>query len=186
MVTLVVCGILEQEVKAVIPEGCAVIILPPGLCIHPAQLKEELVHTLGEIENSKIVVYGRCFPEINVVCKKHAAERIEGENCYEIIAGDRYSQLLAEEPGTYFLLPQLCERFEELTRELSMEKMKDLYFKNYRRCIFLDTGVPHSRECSKIAEELGLPYLKEYTGTENLEKKLKDLLNKESVHEAHR
>ncbi len=179
MVTLVVCGILECEVKKALQNlgiSLPVKILPAELHLYPSRLKEQLIHQLEEITDSKIVVYGNCFPGIDDVCSMYHAERIQGENCYDIVAGEKFYQLLKEEPGTYFLLPALCERFEELTKELDIERTKEVLFKNYKRCVLLDTGVARST-CVKPAEALGLPFCKEYVGTQILEEKLKKLMS---------
>lgn len=178
MVTIVTCGILECEVKKAVKNlkiCLPVRVMPPQLHLHPSRLKEQLVHQLREIEGSKIVVYGNCFPGIDEVCKQYNAVRVQGGTCYELVAGERFYQLLKEEPGTYFLLPKLCEHFEELTSELEMEKTRKIFFKNYRRCIFLDTGIPCGR-CREIAEKLELPYDRVYVGTEILEEKLRELI----------
>ena len=180
MVTLIVCGILESELKKVVQEletPLDIVIMPPQLHNDPSRLKRELEHQLGTIKNTKKVIYGKCFPGIDDVVKEYGAERIEGENCYEIVAGDLFRNLLREEPGTYFLLPHLCETFDELTGELHIKELKNTYFKNYRRCVFLDTGVPCTT-CEKVASKLGLPLHTVYTGTKILEERVKTLLAK--------
>lgn len=174
-----VCGIFAEEIKRVIQDLTtppSMIVMPPALCLHPEKLKKELKKVLEKTENSKIVVYGKCFPGIDDVCSQYAAYRIAGETCAEIVGGERVYQLLKEEPGTYFLLPTFCRQFEELTKELDLEKTKEIFFKNYNRCVFLDTG-KNSNTCKKIAEQLGLSYHREVVGVSVLEKRLKNLLN---------
>jgi hypothetical protein len=180
MVTLIVCGILEHEVKKAVQHlGMPVnmVVMPPQLHKYPLRLKQEL-ETQLRIGNAKKVVYGKCFPGIDDLLRKYNAERIEGETCYEIVGGDTFYQLLREEPGTYFLLPQLCESFDELTDDIHLKELKNIYFKNYKRCILLDTGI-RSTKCREISEELGLPFCSIHVGVELLEKRLKDLLKKE-------
>ncbi len=178
MVRVVVCGILENEIKKVALElevRVDVMFMPARLCAYPLKLKEELERQLGTNEDSNLLVYGKCFPGIDEMCKKYNAERIEGESCYEIVAGERFHQLLGEEQGTYFLLPRLCEAFEELTG--FSREMNQILFRNYKRCVFLDTGMG-ARKCREAADIIGLPYKKEYVGVENLKKRLKDLLRR--------
>lgn len=180
MVTVVVCGILEAEVRKVAQKleiPLNIVIMPAKLHAYPLKLKKELENQLKTIEDQAVVVYGGCFPEIDNVCEKYSAVRIQGENCYEIMAGDRFYQLLKEEPGTYFLLPQLCEKFEELTKEVLVKEMKGVFFRNYKRCVFLDTGTNNDKKCSRIAEELGLFFFREYVGTATLEERLRKALN---------
>lgn len=180
MVTLVVCGILKPEIQEIVQKleiPLNIVFMPPKLHVDPVQLKEELETQLKTVRDQKIVVYGKCFPGIDEICKKYSAVRIQGENCYEMMAGERIYQLLKEEPGTYFLLPQLCERFEELTKEVLIKEMKGIFFRNYKRCVFLDTGTKNDEKCSRIAEELGLFYFREYVGTATLEGRLRKALN---------
>lgn len=175
MVRVVVCGILENEVTKVALEleiRVDVSFMPAHLCAYPLKLKEELERQLGTSEDSTLLVYGKCFPGIDEMCKIYNAERIEGESCYEIVAGERFHQLLIEEQGTYFLLPRLCESFEELTG--FSREMNQVLFRNYKRCVFLDTGM--GGKCREAADIIGLPYQREYVGVENLKKRLKDLL----------
>ncbi len=180
MVTLIVCGILEHEVKKVVQHltiPVNMVVMPPQLHKYPLRLRQEL-ETQLRTSNTKKVVYGKCFPGIDDLLRKYNAERIEGETCYEIVAGDTFYQLLREEPGTYFLLPQLCEAFDELTDDIRLKELKNTYFRNYKQCILLDTGVP-CKKCREISEELGLPFYIVHVGIELLEKRLKDLLQEE-------
>jgi hypothetical protein len=180
MVTLVVCGILEPELTQVVSRikiSVRTVILPPELHKYPSRLKEELEDNLRNIEGLKGVLYGRCFPGIDNICKKYHAERIEGDTCYEIVAGSTFSRLLKEEPGTYFLLPELCEKFEELTEGTGIINMRTIFFRNYKRCVYLDTGVGKQSMCRSVADMLGLPFYREYVGLEPFEKRLKHLLN---------
>lgn len=180
MVTVVVCGILESEVRKVAQKleiPLNIVVMSPELHVYPFQLKKELEDQLKTIEDQVVIVYGECFPGIDDVCEKYSAVRIQGENCYEMVAGDRFYQLLKEEPGTYFLLPQLCEKFEELTKKVLMKEMKGIFFRNYKRCVLLDTGTRNDEKCSRIADELGLFYFREYVGTAILEERLRKALN---------
>lgn len=177
---MVTCGILELEVRKAV-EGLDVdmVVLPGELHMYPDTLKERLAKELeGITDDGIVVVYGKCFKGIDDVCRRHGAVRVEGETCYEIVAGDLFYQLLKEEPGTYFLLPQLCDQFENLTRALHMEEEKDTYFKHYTRCVFLDTGAGFDDKCLKIAQRLGLSYEKIYVGTEILENRLRRALER--------
>jgi hypothetical protein len=181
MVTIVACSILNPEISQVVARlqvQVTCVWMPPELHNNPLKLKEELEFTLKSIDGPKLVVYGRCFPQIDTVCHQYGAERIEGENCYEMVAGDRFYQILKKEPGTYFLLPQLCQNFEELTQEMHLTCMKDVFFKNYTQCILLDTGAASTAQCRTVAESLGLPLHTEYVGINILEKRLKVVLDK--------
>jgi hypothetical protein len=180
MVTVVTCGILEHEVRKVLKGlDAEVRVLPGGLHMYPDMLRESLALELqGITDGCIIVVYGKCFKGIDEVCRRHGAVRVDGDTCYEIVAGDLFSRLLKEEPGTYFLLPQLCDQFESLTAALHMEEEKETYFRHYTRCVFLDTGTGLGDTCLKVAQTLGLPYEKIYVGTEILENRLMEALER--------
>ncbi|MBU7017528.1 MAG: DUF1638 domain-containing protein [Theionarchaea archaeon] len=179
MITLIVCGILEHEVRKVVQHLAIpvnMVVMPPQLHKYPLRLKQEL-ETQLRISDTKKVVYGKCFPGIDDFLKKYNAQRIEGETCYEIVAGDTFYELLRKEPGTYFMLPQLCEAFDELTDDIRLKELKNIYFKNYKQCILLDTGIPY-KKCTEVSEELGLPYHIISVGIGHLEKRVKDLLQR--------
>lgn len=176
MVTIVGCGILEYELKKVVQTvetPVDIRILPAELHLYPLQLKKELEHAL-QITDTAFVVYGKCCPGIDDLCKAYNAQRIKGETCYDIVAGEKVRQLLQEEPGTYFLLPRFCEEFERLTRELDLKKTRDTLFKNYKRLILLDTGVIPV-DTDFVVKTLDLPCKTEYVGVKTLEKRLQAL-----------
>ncbi|MBU7035472.1 MAG: DUF1638 domain-containing protein [Theionarchaea archaeon] len=178
MATIVACGILEGEVRKVV-EGLDidVAVLPGKLHLNPDMLKERLVKELeGTTDDCVVVVYGNCFEGIDDVCREHGAVRVGCETCYEMVAGDLFSQLLKEEPGTYFLLPRFCDQFENLTEALHLEEEKETYFKHYVRCVFLDTGTGSGEGCLEIARRLGLSYERMVVGTDILEDLLRKVL----------
>ncbi|MBU6996210.1 MAG: DUF1638 domain-containing protein [Theionarchaea archaeon] len=179
MVTAVTCGILEHEVRKVL-EGLEVdvVALPGKLHVYPDALKERLEKELEQTTDCcTVVVYGKCFKGIDDMCREHGAVRVEGETCYEMVAGELFSRLLKEEPGTYFLLPQFCDQFKDLTDMLRLEEEKDTYFRHYTRCIILDTGISSGTTCLKIAQRLGLPCETVFVGTEILETRLRRALD---------
>lgn len=180
MATLLGCGILEYELKTIVKTldtPVDIQILPAVLHLHPLQLKKELEHAL-QMTGAEYVVYGKCCPGIDDLCKTYKAHRIKGETCYDILAGDTVSQLLQKEPGTYFLLPRFCEEFEELTKELDLKKTRDVLFKNYKRLVLLDTGVIPV-DTRHIVKTLDLPCETVHVGVKPLEERLTLLLKRE-------
>lgn len=139
--------------------------LDAGLHLRPQLLKEALVKALklthGQGAETKIV-YGNCFPEIDHVCNRYGARRINVENCYQLYLGDLYSDLLQEEPGSYFLDHFLVNNFENLViNPLGMDrhpKLKPMLFNHYKRLIYIDindSGL--TVEARSVANYLGLP-----------------------------
>ena len=60
------------------------------------------------------VAYADCgsYGALDAVCERHGVARLPGEHCYDVLAGPRAQELLAEEPGTYFLTDFLVRTFE--------------------------------------------------------------------------
>ncbi|MFQ6088213.1 MAG: DUF1638 domain-containing protein [Methanosarcinales archaeon] len=147
------CGIFYPYVKEIFKNSNAKILsLSPNLHLFPDELAENLKKTLKSIEGkfSKIlVVYGRCAPNIDLICESYKAKRIEGEHCGEIIGGWIFYKALREEPGTYFLYPFLSENFKKFfVDELNHKVVKNL-FKNYRRIIYFDFGDEAKRKTAR-------------------------------------
>jgi hypothetical protein len=139
--------------------------LEAGLHLRPQLLKEELIKAItlayGQGAETKIV-YGNCCPEIDQVCNRYGARRINAENCYQLYLGDLYSNLIREQPGTYFLDHFLAENFENLVvKQLGMArhpKLKSILFKHYKRLIYIDvSGSGLTPEARSIADYLALP-----------------------------
>jgi hypothetical protein len=180
MVTIVSCGILEYEINYVVEQleiNPDIIFLPSKLHINPLKLETHLEKVLQKIDDVNIyVVYGKCSPHIDDIVTTYNAHRIQGETCYEMVAGEKFYELLREELGTFFLLPKFCMQFDYLTEDLLLNEMKDIYFKNYRRCIFLDTQVaPVS--CKEISETLELPLTRVPIGIEIFKARVSALIS---------
>lgn len=180
MVTIISCGILEYEINTVIKKleiNPKVIFLPSKLHISPLKLETQLEHVLQKVDDvNTYVVYGKCSSHMDKIINAYNAKRIQGENCYEMVAGTQFYQLLEEEPGTFFLLPKFCLHYDSLIDDLKLKEMKDTYFKNYTRCVFLDTHVI-SVSCKKISEILGLPFIRIQVGIKIFKKRVNALVS---------
>ena len=141
------------------------IYLEAGLHLRPQLLKEELVKAmaLAYEQGADIkIVYGNCCSEINQICNRFGARRINIENCYQLYLGDLYYKLVQETPGTYFLDLFLAKNFEELVvNQLGMNrhpKIKSMLFKHYKRLVYIDThGSGLTAEARSVADYLRLP-----------------------------
>ncbi|MGD2248060.1 MAG: DUF1638 domain-containing protein [Candidatus Methanofastidiosia archaeon] len=184
MVTIVSCGILEYEINYVVKQleiNPDIKFLPSKLHINPLKLETTLEKVLQRIDDvNTYVVYGKCSPHIDDIITMYNAKRIQGGTCYEMVAGEKFFQLLKEEPGTFFLLPKFCMQFDYLTEDILLKEMRDTYFKNYKRCVFLDTQVvPVS--CEEISETLKLPLTRVPIGIEILKARVSTLVSGKSI-----
>lgn len=184
---LLACGSLRRELEEVLRRRrweVEVEYLPPELHLSPQELAQALSRRLEEVQGRYqrvLVVYGRCAPGLDEVLERYGAERLPGEHCYEVFAGEYFLPLLREEPGTYFLTDFLCQNFRRVIRGLGLDRypqLRQVFFRNYTRVVYLDTGTHgHLEEKAKeIASYLGLPLVMVKVGVGGLEKRLAQAL----------
>lgn len=147
-VRLVACGVFRPAldrlgVLAAHPHVRAV-FLPPHLHLYPAELEQALAAQLAEArrEGERLVcLYGTCFPQMDVFCRRHGIQRVPGAHCFEMLLGsDRFRKLIDEETGTYFLERELVDNFDRHCMEpleLHDEEMRRAYFRHYRRLVYI-------------------------------------------------
>ncbi|MEE4241422.1 MAG: DUF1638 domain-containing protein [Desulfopila sp.] len=165
---IIACSALKSQLDKILDNldhKVTVKYLEAGLHLRPQLLQKELSRTIKSAsKNSQDikVVYGKCCPDIDEVCNRYGARRTKIENCYELYLGDRYSSLIQEEPGTYFLDAFLATNFTELViKQLAMDrnpKLKSMFFSHYKRLVYIDiTGAGLTAEAKFVAEFLELP-----------------------------
>lgn len=181
------CGSLRRELAEVLRRrGWPVEVqyLPPELHLSPEDLAGAIEKRLEEVRDRYdrvVVVYGRCAAGLDELLERFRAERLPGEHCYEIFGDGSFMPLLREQPGTYFLTDYLCQNFRRVISGLGMDRhpqLKQVYFRNYTRVVYLDTGT-HGRlqeKAEKIASYLGLPLITLKVGVAGLEKRLEQVL----------
>ncbi len=124
------------------------------------------------------VAYGDCGTQGGL----NDYPRLQGDNCYDILARDEVTEALSEEPGTYFLTDFLARTFEHtVVRELGLDRypeLRDTYFAHYRRVVWLaQRPTPATRRCAEAAAaRLGLPLQVRHVGNAGLERSLERLL----------
>ncbi len=183
------CGALRRELDDVLRRrdwAVRVEFLPPDLHMDPEQLSKAIESKLEETRGHfgrVIAVYGRCSPGLDEILGRYGAERLPGEHCYEVLADGRFMTLLREEPGTYFLTNFLCRNFQSVIKGLGLDRypnLKQVYFRNYKRLVYLDTGLDGSLEekAREIALYLNLPLQVEAVGTSGLESRLASIIER--------
>lgn len=186
--TLIIsCGIFHKELMKIIGHNdwkFDVVFLEPLLHLDSKKLNDKLNKKLERFDGKydrKIVVYGKCSPDIDEICSKHGAERIRGEHCPEILLGERFWELMREESGTYYLTPLLCKNFKQMVIKGTLiddyPRLKNLYFHNYKRVVYIDTGLEDLDEKAiDISVYLSLELMIERPGVENIEERLREVL----------
>jgi hypothetical protein len=187
---LIACGAFARELLALRQKhGWDADILGVSALLHnrPDRIPEAMVTRIREAREKYarvVVVYGDCGTggHLDALLAAEGVQRVAGPHCYEMYADARVDQLLAEEPGTYFLTDFLVRSFEHLVvKGLGLDRfpqLRDDYFGNYRRVVYLaQRGDPELLErARRAAERLGLPLEVQHVGYGALETRLLELL----------
>jgi hypothetical protein len=191
---LVACGALAREVLA-LKEANAwevdILGVPALLHNEPDRIPESVLKRIREARTEYervIVVYGDCGTGgmIDRMLQAEKVERVAGPHCYEMYAGETFHQIMSDAPGTFFLTDYLLASFDHLVLEgLGLDKhpeLRDDYFKNYTRVIYLAQRQDATMEerARWAASSLGLPLEIHFTGYGELERRLKELIENEA------
>jgi len=188
---LIVCGALAREVLALIEKhgwDADVHGLPVLLHNTPDQIPpavEQRVKQLRDKYRRLIVVYGDCGTSgtLDQVLFDQGVQRVAGPHCYEMYADGSFNQMMKEQPGTFFLTDYLVGSFDHLVLEklgiASNPQLRDEYFRNYTRVVYLSQRDDHALEGKArwAADQIGLPLEIKQTGYGFLEKRLMDLID---------
>ena len=189
-ILVIACGALAHELVHLVRLNqwahVRIQCLPPDLHNQPGKIQEAV---RAQIEENReeyehiFVAYGDCGTggQLDDVLDEYGVERLPGAHCYEFFAGSHDFKSLAEaEAGTFYLTNFLARHFDRLVcKGLGLDtrpELKDLYFGNYRRLVFLaQDDNPELRElAAEHARFLGLEYQYHFTGTAQVEQCLKE------------
>lgn len=184
--TLVIaCGALAREIVALQRGPLAhidVACLPAKLHNRPEKIPGEMRRKIAACRadyDEILCLYGDCGTggELDRVLREEGVARIAGAHCYAFFAGATdFAAMMEEEPGTFFLTDFLVRHFDRLViAGLGLDRfpqLRDDYFKNYRRLIYLaqfdDAELTGKAEAA--ARRLGLAFERRLTGLGGLEK----------------
>jgi Protein of unknown function (DUF1638) len=184
------CGALALHVRAIAARrGWQVDVhpLPPALHNRPERIAPSLAHELGRLGDRYervAVAFADCGTrgELDAVLEGTGVRRLRGDTCYDVLARDEVRELLAQEPGTYFLTDFLVRTFERsVVRPLGLDRhpeLRDAYFANYTRIVWLaQKPTPELRAAARAAADtLGLPLEERDVGDAGLERQLEELV----------
>ena len=189
-ILVIACGALAHELMRLVRLNqwthVRIRCLPPALHNQPDKIPDAV---RAQIEKSRahyeriFVAYGDCGTggKLDDMLSEYGIERLPGAHCYEFFAGsDDFKSLAEAEAGTFYLTNFLTRHFDRLVRKgLGLDKrpeLKDLYFGNYRRLVFLaQDDNPDLREMAEEhADFLGLEYQYQFTGTAHVEQCLRE------------
>jgi hypothetical protein len=190
-VALIICGALGKEVKSLVDErGWDVDVygVPALHHFYPKKIVDAVEHKLAAIApryDRVVVVYGDCGTAgaLDPILERYHAVRVPGPHCYEMFAGAKaFEQLADDQPATFFLTDWLVRNFDRaVTRGLGIDRfpeLQEVYFGNYTNLVYL-CQLPTERlldRARQIAEGLRLPLEVRWVGLGELETRLASLL----------
>lgn len=189
---LVACGALAREVLALKDAHAwevEVLGVPALLHNEPERIPDAVLRRIRQARQEYervIVVYGDCGTGgmLDRMLEAEDVERVAGPHCYEMYAGKTFHRFMSQEPGTFFLTDYLLTSFDHLVLEgLGLDRHPELredYFKNYTRVVYLaQRQDPAMEERARwAAASLGLPLEIHFTSYGELERRLKELIEK--------
>ena len=182
----ILCGALARETQAIIDRhGWAVDVygIPAIDHMHPERIAPDVARKLRAIRDGHdrvLVVFGDCGSRgaLDDLLAREGLARIDGPHCYEMYGGLLFDELMAEEPGTFFLTDFLVRGFRgTIWHGLGLDRYAQLredYFHHYRRLVFMtQSGQPELLDKAQtIAAMLDLPLEVRHTGYGQLEARL--------------
>jgi hypothetical protein len=188
---LIICGALGREVKEIVRKrewDVDIYGISALLHLYPSRIVDELHARLADLRpryDNLVVVYGECGTtgKLEPILEEFSASRLRGPHCYEMFAGEKRFQEIAEQrPATFFLTDWLVRNFDRaVIKGLGLDRhpdLKEMLFGNYESVLFL-RQMPNPRLADKaqeIARYLGLPLDIEDVGLGELEERLADLV----------
>lgn len=189
-VAVIACGALALDVRAIARRrGWEVDLYPVPAPLHnrPAQIPDAVADELARLDGDYArvaIAYGDCgtYGALDALLTQRGIERLEGENCYDVLARDEVRAAMDEQPGTYLLTDFLARTFEHtVIRELGLDRHPELlgdYFRNYTRVLWLaQRPTPETRAAAeRAAAWLELPLEVLTVGNVGLERALERLV----------
>ncbi len=183
---LIICGALAREVIEIVQKhgwDATVFGIPAIDHMFPERIAPDVEKRFLEIKaqfDRVIVLFGDCGSRgaLDAMLVRHGLERIDGPHCYEMYGGPLFHDLMAEEPGTFFLTDFLVRGFDGLVlKGLGLDRFPELkedYFRHYRRLVYLvqHEEVALMAKAHDVAAYLGLPLEIRATGYGWLEARL--------------
>ncbi len=189
-ILVIACGALAHELARIVRLNRWTAIrlrcLSPELHNRPGEIpievRRQIEESLDRYEQI-FVAYGDCGTggKLDAVLAEYGVQRLPGAHCYEFYAGsESFAELADAEPGTFYVTDFLARHFDRLVRKgMGLDErpeLKDLYFGNYRRLLFLsqneDDGL--QRLARRHADYLGLEYDHRHTGSAGVEAHLRE------------
>jgi len=196
-VLVIACGALVREItelkEAYGWDHLQLKCIDAKLHMRPALIPGRVQDMVRKYKNEFdeiFVAYADCGTcgELDKVLDEEGVKRLPGAHCYQFFVGsERFANLSAEEPGTFYLTDFLAQHFDQfVTKPLKFEthpELKEMYFGNYRRLVFISqkNDAELLTYANDIANKLGLEFEHVPVGYGELESGLKDVAQRANV-----
>jgi hypothetical protein len=179
-VLVIACGALAREIAAVTRmnglDHIELTCLPAIWHNRPERIAPGVRHLIRENREryARIAVaYAECGTqgELDKVCEEEGVTRIPGPHCYAFYSGaEAFLTRGDADMDAFYLTDFIARQFESFVIEpLGLDRhpeLRDMYFGNYRRLIYLaqTDDAELDAKARAAAERLGLAYEKRVTG----------------------
>jgi hypothetical protein len=183
-ILVIACGALAREIGAIVEanrlDHIELTCLPAQWHNRPEKIApgvRKLVRENRGRYQRIAVAYAECGTQgaLDKVCAEEGIERIDGPHCYSFYWGnDAFAERAEDDIDAFFLTDFLARQFESFVIEpLGLDRhpeLRDMYFGNYRRLIFLAQTEDAELEAKAraAAEQLGLAFETRRTGMGDL------------------
>ncbi len=177
---IICCGAVAREIVTLTREqGWAhmdIQCLPAKLHNDPAAIPDGVrakIRAARADYDDIVVLYTDCGTggALDRVLQEEGVTRIAGAHCYEVFAGSaNFRQLIAAEPGCFFVTDFLARHFERLVFQgLGLDrfpKLREIYFGRYTKLVYLaqSDDAELTRRARAAADSIGLAFERRFTG----------------------
>jgi hypothetical protein len=189
-VLVIACGALAREVRAVLDANrlphIELTCLPAQWHNRPEKIAggvRAVIHANRGRYRRFAVAYAECGTQgaLDRVCEEEGVLRIAGPHCYAFYSGtEKFLAAGDADMDVFYLTDFLARQFHAFVIEpLGLDRhpeLRDAYFGNYRRLIYLAQSEDQELDAraEAAAEQLGLAYEKRVTGLGDLARFLTD------------
>ena len=185
----ITCAALGREVRSIIKKhgwNAEFLAIDGRLHLFPKRIGEAVEGHLKETNGRygrRIVVYGYCgVTDLDDILEEHNAMRPPGPHCYEMYGSELFTQIIKEEPATYFLTDYLVQAWDKfVVRGLKIDEqpgMKEILFRHFKRVVYFSQEEDEAlvTQAQAIAYWMGLPLIVKHVGYGDLERRLVALM----------
>ena len=190
-VLLLACGALAHEILALKRlnkwDHMDLQCLPAKLHLYPDKIPaavEEAVLKFRDDYETIFVVYADCGTGglLQTKCAELGVEMVEGPHCYSFFEGnDKFAEISEDEFTAFYLTDFLVKQFDAfIWKPMGLDRhpeLHEMYFGNYTKMVYqAQISDPKlDAKAQAVADKMGLPLERRFTGYGDLETALADL-----------